>query len=77
MKTDSTIRKAAEIIVKEQFGSISLIQRRLKLGYNKSARIMDDLENLGVVGAFQGVKQRDVLVNKMDDLEKILTLNNI
>lgn len=59
---DDMFEDAARIIVQHQQGSTSLIQRRLKLGYNRSGRIMDQLEAMGVVGANQGSKAREVLI---------------
>ena len=55
-----------------QQGSTSLIQRRLKLGYNRAGRIIDQLEHAGIVGPFSGSKARDVLVKDEFSLEQIL-----
>jgi hypothetical protein len=52
---------AAKLIVQNQMGSTSLIQRRMKLGYNRAGRLMDQLEAAGVVGPNQGSKAREVL----------------
>ena len=61
---DDLIREAARLVVSHQQGSTSLLQRRLKVGYSRAGRLMDQLENLGVVGPFQGSKAREVLVDE-------------
>lgn len=63
--------EAAQLVVENQLGSTSMIQRRLKLGYARAGRVMDMLEEMGVVGPAQGSKPRDVLVR---DLEELATL---
>jgi S-DNA-T family DNA segregation ATPase FtsK/SpoIIIE len=60
---DELIREAAKLVVGHQQGSTSLLQRRLKVGYSRAGRLMDQLEQLGVVGPFQGSKAREVLVD--------------
>ena len=69
---DDYFGDAARLVVKHQQGSTSLIQRRLKLGYNRAGRIIDQLEKAGVVGPFQGSKARDVLVQDEYTLEQII-----
>ncbi len=69
---DSSFEEAARIIVQHQQGSTSLIQRRLKLGYNRAGRIIDQLEAAGIVGPFEGSKARQVLVKDEQSLEQIL-----
>jgi DNA segregation ATPase FtsK/SpoIIIE, S-DNA-T family len=69
---DSFFNQAAEIIVQTQQGSASLLQRRLKLGYNRAGRIIDQLESAGVIGPFEGSKAREVLIKDMLSLEQFL-----
>jgi S-DNA-T family DNA segregation ATPase FtsK/SpoIIIE len=69
---DSMFNQAAEIIVSTQQGSTSLIQRRLKLGYNRAGRIIDQLERAGIVGPNEGSKAREVLVKDLLSLEQLL-----
>ena len=70
---DSMFRDAAEIIVIAQQGSASLLQRKLKLGYNRAGRIVDQLEAAGIVGPFEGSKARQVLVADMYALDQLLS----
>ncbi|MFD2827093.1 DNA translocase FtsK 4TM domain-containing protein [Leeuwenhoekiella polynyae] len=69
---DALFMDAAEVIVTAQQGSASLLQRKLKLGYNRAGRIIDQLEAAGVVGPFEGSKARQVLVNDMNGLHQLL-----
>jgi S-DNA-T family DNA segregation ATPase FtsK/SpoIIIE len=64
---------AARLIVQNQIGSTSLLQRRMKLGYNRAGRLMDQLEASGVVGPNQGSKVRDVLIKTEADLAQVLS----
>lgn len=66
---DPLFEEAARLIVSSQSGSTSLLQRRMKLGYNRAGRIMDQLEAVGIVGPNQGSKVRDVLVKTDSDLQ--------
>jgi len=61
---DELIPEAARLVVMHAQGSTSLLQRRLKVGYSRAGRLMDQLEQLGVVGPFNGSKARDVLVDQ-------------
>ena len=61
------LREAAQMVVDNQIGSTSMLQRRMKLGYNRAGRIMDQMEQLGIVGPSQGSKPREVLV--YDEME--------
>lgn len=69
---DSLFEEAARIVVQTQQGSTSMIQRKLKLGYNRAGRIIDQLEVAGIVGAFSGSKSREVKVKDEFALEQIL-----
>ena len=70
---DPLFADAARVIVASQQGSTSMIQRRLKLGYNRAGRLMDQLEGAGIVGQNEGSKAREVLVKSMEELEHFLT----
>ncbi len=70
---DPLFEEAAQIIVQHQQGSASLLQRRLKLGYNRAGRIIDQLEAAKIIGHFEGSKAREVLVKDPMTLEQILT----
>lgn len=69
---DPLFEDAARLIVQSGVGSTSMIQRRMKLGYNRAGRLMDQLEAAGVVGASQGSKARDVLVKSDMELQELL-----
>lgn len=70
---DDMFEDAANLIVSNQHGSTSMIQRRLKLGYNRAGRIMDQLEAMGIVGPSEGSKAREVLVHDILELDRYLT----
>ncbi|MBR9974009.1 MAG: DNA translocase FtsK, partial [Bacteroidetes bacterium] len=70
--TDDLLYEAARLIVRHQQGSVSLLQRRLKIGYSRAARIVDQLEMAGIVGPYDGSKARQVMVEDEDHLEDIL-----
>lgn len=69
---DSLFDDAARLIVMHQQGSTSLIQRKMKLGYNRAGRLIDQLEAAGIVGSFEGSKAREVLVQDEYALEQLL-----
>ena len=73
---DKLFREAAEVLVIAQQGSASLLQRKLKLGYNRAGRIIDQLEAAGIVGPFEGSKARQVLVSSIDALNQLLENEN-
>jgi S-DNA-T family DNA segregation ATPase FtsK/SpoIIIE len=67
---DKLFREAAEVVIQHQQGSTSLLQRRLKVGYGRAARIIDQLHTAGILGPPDGSKPRDVLAG-LDDLDRI------
>ena len=67
---DKLFREAAEVVVQNQLGSTSLLQRRLKVGYGRAARIIDQLQEAGILGPADGSKAREVLVG-LDDIDRI------
>ena len=69
---DPLFGEAARLIVLSQQGSASMIQRKFSIGYNRAGRIMDQLEKAGVVGAAQGSKPREVLIQDENSLEALL-----
>lgn len=69
---DPLFDEAARLLVIHQQGSTSLIQRKMKLGYNRAGRIIDQLEGANIVGPFEGSKAREVLVKDLEHLEEIL-----
>ncbi len=69
---DELFEEAARIIVSSQQGSTSLLQRKLKLGYNRAGRIVDQLEAAGIIGAFEGSKAREVKIQNLENLEQFL-----
>jgi S-DNA-T family DNA segregation ATPase FtsK/SpoIIIE len=70
---DSMFREAAEIIVTAQQGSASLLQRKLKLGYNRAGRLIDQLEAAGIVGPFEGSKARSVNIPDLTSLDQFFS----
>ena len=70
---DSLFEEAARLIVLNQSGSTSLIQRKFSIGYNRAGRLMDQLEKAGVVGSAMGAKPREVLIQDEVSLEKLLS----
>ncbi len=70
---DALFEEAARLIVAHQQGSTSLIQRKLKLGYNRAGRLIDQLEAAGIVGPFEGSKAREVLIKDEMSLEQLLS----
>lgn len=74
---DDKFVEAAHVIVLHQQGSASLLQRKLKLGYNRAGRIVDQLEAHGIIGPFQGSKARDVLIPTEEALNEHLEINGL
>lgn len=73
---DTLFREAAEVIVNAQQGSASLLQRKLKLGYNRAGRLIDQLETAGIVGPFEGSKARSVNIQDMASLDQFFNNEN-
>lgn len=73
---DALFEDAARVIVMHQQGSASLLQRKLKLGYNRAGRIIDQLESAGIIGPFKGSKAREVLIPDEMSLEQLLNSGN-
>jgi DNA segregation ATPase FtsK/SpoIIIE, S-DNA-T family len=71
---DPLFEDAARLIVQNQIGSTSLLQRRMKLGYNRAGRLMDQLEMAGIVGPSQGSKAREVLIKNEMELQQHLSI---
>ena len=69
---DDMFEAAAKVVMLHQQGSVSLLQRKLKIGYNRAGRIIDQLFNAGIVGPYQGSTARDVLIQDEDELQEIL-----
>ena len=69
---DDLFDDAARIIVQHQQGSASLLQRKMKIGYNRAGRLIDQLEEAGIIGPFEGSKARQVLMTDMNALEQFL-----
>ncbi len=69
---DPMFEDAARVLVMHQQGSTSLLQRKLKLGYNRAGRLIDQLESAGIIGPFEGSKARKVLVPDEASLEQML-----
>ena len=66
---DEMLPKAIEVVVEAQMASTTLLQRKLKLGYARAARIVNELEQRGIVGPFEGAKPRKVLISKQQWME--------
>lgn len=74
---DPMFADAARIVVINQQGSASLLQRKLKLGYNRAGRIVDQLEGMGIIGPFQGSKAREVLYADVESLDDLMRTKGI
>lgn len=71
---DSLFEECARVVVSDQIGSTSMIQRKFSIGYNRAGRIMDQIEQAGIVGPAHGAKPREVLVQSLDQLQEILNM---
>ena len=70
------LEKAIEVVIELGQCSTSMLQRKLKLGYARAARIMDDMEQLGVIGPYQGAKPREVLITRQQWIERSMRSDN-
>ena len=61
---DELIVDAAKLVIQHQQASVSLLQRKFRIGYSRAGRIIDELESLGIIGGYSGSKARDVLVDE-------------
>lgn len=68
MPKDNLFKEAAKLVVETQYGSMSLLQRRLRLSYTKAAQVMEELEVSEIVGEFNGTKNREVKFKDLDSL---------
>jgi DNA segregation ATPase FtsK/SpoIIIE, S-DNA-T family len=68
---DALFKEAAELVIRHKQGSVSLLQRRLGIGYQRAARLIDQLEEAGIVGPYDGSKAREVLVDEQYLLERM------
>ena len=69
---DELFEEAAKVVVLHKQGSVSLLQRKLKLGYNRAGRLIDQLYTAGIVGPYQGSTAREVLVEDDEELQELL-----
>jgi len=67
-KKDDLFEEAAKLVINSQQASVSMLQRRLRLGYSRAARLIDMMEEEGIVGAFCGSKAREILVDSWDEI---------
>ena len=74
---DTLFVEAAKTVMLHQQGSVSLLQRKLKIGYNRAGRLIDQLFALGVVGPYQGSAARDVLIETEEELQELLEEHGI
>jgi DNA translocase FtsK len=65
---DELFEEAAKLVISSRQASVSMLQRRLRLGYSRAARLIDMMEEQGIVGAFRGSKAREILVENWDDI---------
>jgi S-DNA-T family DNA segregation ATPase FtsK/SpoIIIE len=70
---DPLLEKAIEVVVQSQSASVSLLQRRLRVGYTRAGRLIDMLERRGIVSGYEGSKPRRVLVDE-NELDRVLAL---
>lgn len=73
---DPMLEQAVEVVIEAGQASTSLLQRKCKLGYARAARIMDSMEQLGVIGPYQGAKPREVLINRQQWIERSMRTDN-
>ncbi len=73
---DPMLEQAVEVVIDMGQASTSMLQRKCKLGYARAARIMDEMEQMGVIGPYQGAKPREVLITRQDWIERTMRAAN-
>ncbi len=73
---DDMLPAAVEVVIEAGLASVSLLQRRLKLGYSRAARIVDEMEGMGIVGPYEGSKPRKVLISRQQWQERLMNAEN-
>ena len=69
---DDKLKEVIELILEENLCSVSLLQRRLMLGYNRACRIMDEIKELGIIGESNGAKPREIIITDMNIINDLL-----
>lgn len=73
MERDKLLEEAAKLFLAEGYAGLSLLQRRMKLGYRRSVNILNQLEALQIIEPFNGVSPREVMANNLDEIQMLLS----